>query len=69
MRVSLVVLAALPVIVPAKLGPISVLAQIQQDLGGSPVSYGPSFGFAVAGRLLDKYSAPYLTSPQLPYHD
>jgi hypothetical protein len=51
-----------------KLGPISLLAQIQQDLGGSPVSYGPSFGFAIAGRLLDKYSAPYLTSPQLPYH-
>ena len=46
-----------------KLGPISVLAQIQQDLAGSPVAYGPSFGFAIAGRLLDQY-----TAPQLPYH-
>ena len=52
-----------------KLGPISLLAQIQDDLGGDPVSYGPSFGFAVAGRLLDKYSAKYFTTPQLPYHD
>lgn len=51
-----------------KLGPISVLAQIQQDLGGSPVAYGPSFGFAIAGRLLDKYTAAALASPQLPYH-
>jgi hypothetical protein len=51
-----------------KLGPVSLLAQIQQDLGGDPVSYGPSFGFAIAGRLMDKYSAPYLSSPQLPYH-
>lgn len=52
-----------------KLGPVSLLAQIQQDLGGSPVAYGPSFGFAIAGRLLDEYTAKYFTSPQLPYHD
>jgi hypothetical protein len=45
-----------------KLGPISLLAQIQDDLTGDPVSYGPSFGFAIAGRLLDKYSAPYFAA-------
>ena len=52
-----------------KLGPISLLAQIQQDLGGDPVSYGPSFGFAIAGRLLDEYTRGFFASPQLPYHD
>jgi len=41
-----------------KLGPISVLGQIQQDLTRDPVWYSPSFGFAIAGRLLDEYTAP-----------
>jgi hypothetical protein len=41
-----------------KLGPFSVLGQIQQDLTRDPVWYGPSFGFAIAGRLLDEYTAP-----------
>lgn len=30
---------------------LSVLAQIQDDLSVSPVSYAPSFGLAIAGRL------------------
>ncbi len=30
------------------LGPVSVLAQVQDDLTRAPVWYGPSFGFAVA---------------------
>jgi len=51
-----------------KLGPVSLLVQIQQDLNGAPVSYGPSFGFAIAGRLLDEYTRRFFTTPQLPYH-
>jgi hypothetical protein len=34
-------------------GPISVLAQVQQDVTRSPVWYGPSFGFALAAHLPD----------------
>lgn len=41
-----------------KLGPISFLAHVQQDLTRDPVWYGPSFGLAIAGRLLDEYTAP-----------
>ena len=33
------------------LGPFSVLAQVQRDMVVAPASYGPSFGFALAGRL------------------
>ncbi|MEO8549926.1 MAG: hypothetical protein ABI678_08125 [Kofleriaceae bacterium] len=41
-----------------KLGPFSLLARVQQDLTHDPVWYGPSFGFAIAGRLFDEYTAP-----------
>jgi hypothetical protein len=30
---------------------LSVLAQVQKDMVDAPASYGPSFGFAIAGRL------------------
>ena len=34
-----------------QLGYVSLLAQVQRDMTASPVAYGPSFGFAVAGRI------------------
>ena len=34
---------------------LSVLAQIQRDLSVDPVSYGPSFGLAIAGRLPNSF--------------
>jgi hypothetical protein len=34
-----------------RLANLSMLATIQQDLSRAPISYGPSFGFALAIRL------------------
>jgi len=41
-----------------RLGPVSLLAQIQDDVTRAPVSYGPSFGFALALHIPDAYIAP-----------
>jgi hypothetical protein len=34
-----------------RLGYVSLLAQVQRDMTADPVAYGPSFGFAIAGRI------------------
>ena len=34
-----------------RLGYVSLLAQVQRDMTASPVAYGPSFGFAITGRI------------------